>query len=174
MIKKAQLLTLLLTITGLSLFCSCNNADDVQQIFTGKTWRLTYITKANGHAWYKFPDVTTANYESYDPINGTRAFYITFSGSTSNDVINGTFAGTGSVNINGKWEADGKSNRLLMNVGGVSVVDPTNDHLGNRIAEGLKKVTSYGGNTQNLYLYYKLDETNETLCLVFAPAKKIQ
>ena len=32
----------------------CNDSDDVNGIFTGKAWKLTYITKKNEHKPYDF------------------------------------------------------------------------------------------------------------------------
>ena len=32
----------------------CNDSDDVNGIFTGKVWKLTYITKKNEHKPYDF------------------------------------------------------------------------------------------------------------------------
>lgn len=45
----ALLFCLTLVIPFLS---GCNDTDDVQKIFTGKTWKMTYITKKNEHSWY--------------------------------------------------------------------------------------------------------------------------
>lgn len=42
----ALLFCLTLVIPFLS---GCNDTDDVQKIFTGKTWKMTYITKKNEH-----------------------------------------------------------------------------------------------------------------------------
>lgn len=80
----ALLFCLTLVIPFLS---GCNDTDDVQKIFTGKTWKMTYITKKNEHSWYKFTDVSEAIYKSYDPINGTKAFKIAFTGSTEDNII---------------------------------------------------------------------------------------
>lgn len=55
----ALLFCLTLVIPFLS---GCNDTDDVQKIFTGKTWKMTYITKKNEHSWYKFTDVTVKPY----------------------------------------------------------------------------------------------------------------
>ena len=33
----------------LPLFSGCNDSDDVAAIFTGKTWKLTYITLKDGN-----------------------------------------------------------------------------------------------------------------------------
>lgn len=84
----ALLFCLTLVIPFLS---GCNDTDDVQKIFTGKTWKMTYITKKNEHSWYKFTDVSEAIYKSYDPINGTKAFKIAFTGSTEDNIIRGEF-----------------------------------------------------------------------------------
>ena len=86
----ALLFCLTLVIPFLS---GCNDTDDVQKIFTGKTWKMTYITKKNEHSWYKFTDVSEAIYKSYDPINGTKAFKIAFTGSTEDNIIRGEFSG---------------------------------------------------------------------------------
>lgn len=105
----ALLFCLTLVIPFLS---GCNDTDDVQKIFTGKTWKMTYITKKNEHSWYKFTDVSEAIYKSYDPINGTKAFKIAFTGSTEDNIIRGEFSGSGSVTFTGTWQADGKSNEF--------------------------------------------------------------
>lgn len=55
--KKRLILKVLGLLLLLPMFSGCNDTDDVAGIFTGKTWKLTYITKANGHGWYKFADV---------------------------------------------------------------------------------------------------------------------
>ena len=40
---------LLLLLLMLPFVCGCNDSDDVSGIFTGKVWKLTYITKKNDH-----------------------------------------------------------------------------------------------------------------------------
>lgn len=145
---------------------SCNDTDDVQKIFTGRTWRLTYITKKNEHGWFRFPGVDDKVYESYDPINGSRKFTIEFTGNEEDGAIYGSFIGSGSVTSSGTWMANGKSNVFSANVQKSSVID-SKDTLGKYIIEGLKTATSYSGDTSNLFLYFEYNA--ETLCLVFAP-----
>ena len=87
-LKYIGILFAIMLIPALS---GCNDTDDVQKIFTGKTWKMTYITKKGEHRWYTFPGVDEKNYLSYDPTTGTRAFRITFTGSTSENRINGDF-----------------------------------------------------------------------------------
>ena len=122
----ALLFCLTLVIPFLS---GCNDTDDVQKIFTGKTWKMTYITKKNEHSWYKFTDVSEAIYKSYDPINGTKAFKIAFTGSTEDNIIRGEFSGSGSK-----------------------------DTLAKHIVEGLENATSYEGDERNLYLYFEYEK----------------
>lgn len=38
----------------LPLFSGCNDSDDVAAIFTGKTWKLNYITVDGGHEMFDF------------------------------------------------------------------------------------------------------------------------
>lgn len=38
----------------LPLFTGCNDSDDVAAIFTGKTWKLNYITVDGGHDSFLF------------------------------------------------------------------------------------------------------------------------
>ena len=108
-LKHTWLILLLLPL----LLSSCNDSDDVQKIFTGRTWKLTYISEKDKHGWYKFPGVSEEVYQSYDPITGKRYFEIDFEGSTDDNVITGTFTGRGSVTMNGTFKANGRTNDYL-------------------------------------------------------------
>ena len=142
----------------------CNNSDDVQEIFTGKTWRMTFIAKDKEHRWYPFPGVSEGVINSY--ISGTRSFSITFTGSTSDNVIAGNFIGTGSVTMDGNWSANGETNAFSTSISKSSVKD-SKDTLGKYIIAAIKKSTSYLGDENNLYLYYK--NINETFFIAFKP-----
>lgn len=75
--KKRLILKVLGLLLLLPMFSGCNDTDDVAGIFTGKTWKLTYITKANGHGWYNFPDIADeSNVMEY--INGKKTFMLGF------------------------------------------------------------------------------------------------
>ena len=161
-LKHTWLIVLLLPL----LLSSCNDSDDVQKIFTGRTWKLTYISEKDKHGWYKFPGVSEEVYQSYDPITGKRYFEIDFEGSTDDNVITGTFTGRGSVTMNGTFKANGRTNDYLANISKSS--SGNGDTLGPFIIDGMKKAVSYTGDTRNLYLYFEYNST--TLCLVFAPS----
>jgi hypothetical protein len=159
-------------IALLPVLSGCNDTDDVQSIFTGRSWKLTYITAKNTQSWYKFSDVTEEVYKQYDPVSGTKSFVISFSGTTTDGVITGDFSGTGTATMSGSWTANGKSNYFSANVTRSSATDA----LAKKIVEGMKKATSYGGDNNNLYLYFdyqsSVQHSAETLCLVFAPARE--
>lgn len=40
---------ILFAIMLIPTLSGCNDTDDVQKIFTGKTWKMTYITKKGEH-----------------------------------------------------------------------------------------------------------------------------
>ena len=149
------------------LLGSCNNSDDVQKIFTGRTWKLTYITVKNGRGWYRFPGVIDNIYNSYEPTNGSRSFIIEFTGSTEDNVINGDFNASGTATMKGTWWANGVNNDFGTSVKSSSITEPSRDTLAKYIVEGITKATSYGGDTKNLFLYYEYN--GETLCIAFTP-----
>lgn len=157
-----SLLCFVLTV----VLSGCNNSDDVQKIFTGKKWRMTYITKKNDHVWYQFPGVDSKVYDSY--MNGIRAFTITFTGSTDEHIISGDFNATGSVTMSGTWRANGKSKEFWKEVKKSSVTD-SKDTLGKYIIKGITEANSYDGDENNLYLYFEYDK--EVLCFAFKPER---
>lgn len=164
--KKRLILKVLGLLLLLPMFSGCNDTDDVAGIFTGKTWKLTYITKANGHGRYNFPDIADeSNVMEY--INGKKTFMLVFSGSVEDDIIQGTFTGSGAINTNGTWSANGKNQEFGMKVEKGTPID-SKDRIAEKILEGMRKANSYkGSDSRNLYLYYQTDK--EDLCLVFAP-----
>ena len=93
------------------LLSSCNDTDDVQSIFTKRTWEFNYIAQKGKDGIlksYAFSNVTQANYNAY--ATGERTFKIDFEGTTTDNIIAGTFTGYGSITMDGTWQADGKSN----------------------------------------------------------------
>ena len=163
--KKRLILKVLGLLLLLPMFSGCNDTDDVAGIFTGKTWKLTYITKANGHGWYKFADVDDSNIMEY--ADGKKTFMLVFSGTVEDDIIQGTFTGSGAINANGTWSANGKNQEFGKKVEKGTPID-SKDRIAEKILEGMKKANSYkGSDSRNLYLYYQTDKEN--LCLVFAP-----
>ena len=156
---------LLLLLLMLPFVSGCNDSDDVNGIFTGKVWKLTYITEKNEHKPYDFwgdKDKYEQSIKNY--INKEGAYTIKFEGETTDNVISGKFSGTLlSHSYTGTWSANGESNAFSASVKG-SESDPLG--FSNKFVEGLNRATSYKGNYDNLFIYYK-DEGGRELCLVF-------
>jgi len=108
--------------------------------------------------------VTIASTIDKSTPNKEGAYTIKFEGETTDNVISGKFSGTLlSHSYTGTWSANGESNAFSASVKGSE-----NDPLGfsNKFVEGLNRATSYKGNYDNLFIYYK-DEGGRELCLVF-------
>ena len=102
---------LLLLLLMLPFVSGCNDSDDVNGIFTGKVWKLTYITKKNEHKPYDFwgdKDKYEQSIKNY--INKEGAYTIKFEGETTDNVISGKFSGTLlSHSYTGTWSAKAKA-----------------------------------------------------------------
>lgn len=57
--KKRLILKVLGLLLLLPMFSGCNDTDDVAGIFTGKTWKLTYITSKIAIKCLIFGETTT-------------------------------------------------------------------------------------------------------------------
>ena len=124
----------------LPLFSGCNDSDDVAAIFTGKTWKLNYITVDGGHEM--------------------------FEGTTEDDLIKGNIRGSviTSYTLAGTWSANGKDNKFKANI---TEGKDGGDKLAKNFLEGLKNATSYEGDSKNLYLLYKPTGSQQTFRMVF-------
>lgn len=87
----------------LPLFSGCNDSDDLQGIFTGKTWKLTYINLKDKGGWMngfseKSIKILNENQESYT---------ITFTGTEEdNRISNGAVKGRIiTADLTGTWSA---------------------------------------------------------------------
>ena len=121
----------------LPLFSGCNDSDDVAAIFTGKTWKLNYITVDGGHEM-----------------------------TTEDDLIKGNIRGSviTSYTLAGTWSANGKDNKFKANI---TEGKDGGDKLAKNFLEGLKNATSYEGDSKNLYLLYKPTGSQQTFRMVF-------
>ena len=164
--KIKYLLLLLLTLPLLS---ACDRSDDVMGIFTGKTWKLTYISKAGSKkpALYDFWDNAKSYKQALTEMNKDGAYTLVFQGEEADDTGKGTFNGKlYATDYKGNWFADGKSNEFTPS----QVTGSGKALLDNYFMEGIKNAKRYSGNYDNLYLYYTYkDKSNKEieLCLVF-------
>lgn len=160
-----QLLLIALFVPVLS---ACEQEDDVIDIFTGKTWYMTYIAVEGQNKMYDFwQGDQDAREKSFETIKGDN-YTLTFEGANVNDVARGTFSGKATnATISGEWDADG-DNRKLNIVVQKSGTD-TDKYLGKAFIDGLKSAFKYGGDNKNLYIYYKEGQTVKFIS--FAPQR---
>lgn len=141
----------------LPLFAGCNDTDDVAAIFTGKTWKLNYITEDGKHDMFDFWGGNKADRDkSMNELNNNKGTYnINFEGVAEGDIISGTLKGNliRSIALDGRWSANGKNNEFQASV---SAANDGGDALAKNFLEGLNTATSYEGDTNgNLFLIYQ-------------------
>lgn len=150
---------LLLFVLLLPLLSGCNDTDDVQKIFTGKTWKLNYITTKDEHKMYDFWGNNEAGRkESMKSLAKEGTYRIKFEGATKDDVISGNISGTVVVSaLNGTWRANAQNQDFRAN----AKVGKETDILAKKFYEILNQANSYSGDENNLYLHF------ENLSMVF-------
>ena len=145
----------------LPLFSGYNDSDDLQGIFTGKTWKLTYINLKDKGGWMngfseKSIKILNENQESYT---------ITFTGTEEdNRISNGAVKGRIiTADLTGTWSANGKNNEFHASVTDVN----ENDDLAKEFIKGLNNASSYIGDDNGLFLYYNPAGSQQTYVLAF-------
>lgn len=165
MTHLCRLLLLLLPFT----LGGCSDDDDVLEIFTGKTWKLSYISAEGNHKWI---DLWGSNDDAYQNsmklLEAEGTFTLGFAGSeTLESGAGGTLTGQGvNVKINGTWQADGESRKLTLTL---QTSGSDSDVLGKAYLSGLKNAFRYEGDSKNLFIYYK--EGQVTRFMGFKPTK---
>ena len=135
---------LYLTLTLLAV-ASCKNEDDVEEIFTGKTWYMNGLV-INGIT-------SSEETKKFYTEEGQGAYYITFASSTFNGKL------SSGVTFSGTWEADGKHQTIALHLqqkASSSLV------IDKQIYNILSNVTSYSSGASFLYLN---DKNHNTLRL---------
>ena len=102
----------------LPLFTGCNDSDDVAAIFTGKTWKLNYITVDGGHDMFPFWEneaqktiTTTGNFEGTWSANGkNNKFEATVEGNNGGDALAKNFL----EGLNNATSYEGDENNLYL------------------------------------------------------------
>ncbi|ANU56612.1 MULTISPECIES: DUF4847 family protein [Bacteroides] len=151
----------------LPLFSGCNDSDDVAAIFTGKTWKLNYITVDGGHEMFPFWENEEQEKASIKELNKNGTYNIVFDGTVDGDVMNGNIKGSiiATGTFEGKWSANAKNNSFKATV--TTAGNYGNDQLARNFIEGLNTATSYEGDSNNLYLLYKPTSGKQTFRMVF-------
>jgi len=163
------LLIVVLTLPALS---GCNEKDDVISIFTGKTWKLTYIAeKGKEQKMYDFwGSNETAYQNSMNFLKSDANFLVTFEGGEVNGTVIGTFTGNATTaGISGKWTADGENQTLTTS--DIKTTGSDKDtFLGKAFIYGLSNAKKYKGDDNNLFIYY--EEGQRTFVLFLHPLKE--
>lgn len=135
----------------LPLFAGCNDTDDVAAIFTGKTWKLTFIAREGETRMYE-PFWGSSKEETIKKLGLTNTYTIKFEGIVEGNDIQGKISGTTvTSSLSGTWSANAKNNGFNATVNGQS----DGDTLAQQFLEGLNSAASYQGDANNLYLIYK-------------------
>lgn len=153
MIRNTAYVLLLLAL--LPILSGCNNEDDVIEIFTKNTWKLSRLTTKDSsvrflsNLWNNEKDYNT----SMDALAQENYFTINFSGTELNGEIMGTtLDGRGiKATFTGTWSVDGKTNELRI---ALKVSGSETDPLAKEFINGLQKVYKYEGDSNSLTLYF--------------------
>lgn len=123
----------------LPLLCSCNNEDDINEIFISGTWNVGNFY--NGGDWSKVNDGARPVYTQEDDFKALNAMTVTFleDGSLQGKLNNGTFTA--------KWSADGKDRTLsITNL----KTTATPSGKAKQLIEALKNAAYYKGDSKVL------------------------
>lgn len=156
--SKINLTPILFILSLLPFLQGCSQEDDIAVIFTGKTWKMSYIHPEGN---YNAPlDVWEGNEEAFQKSmdllaagdNFTLEFY---GGSLGNGQFGGTFKGRGVTStVQGNWVADGKDRRLQFS--NVQWAGEEKDIYALTFRRALNaEVNAYSGDSYNLFIHYK-------------------
>lgn len=161
---------LLLFCATLPLLSSCNNTDDLTEIFTGKTWKMSRLTNKNSEAPF-YPgiwDSQEAMDKSLNQLKREECFTLNFEGTElDGEMIGASLSGRGiSTSFTGTWSADGKNQSLTLSLktDGSTEGDP----LAKAFINGLRNVYKYEGDANSLTLFYKDKDSGATRVIGFS------
>lgn len=156
-----QLTTWLLCIALLPLASSCNDEDDVIEIFTGKTWKMSRLTDNEKNAPQFYKGIWNSEKEqlrSMEYLNRDGNFTVTFEGTEINGEIDGTQVVIQGIQskMTGTWTANGQDNTLKLQL--KKTEGSETDPLAKAFMAAMKNVYKYEGDVHQLTLYYKHDQ----------------
>lgn len=156
---------LLLVLAILPALSGCNSEDDLIEIFTGKTWKMSRLTTKGSNARF-LPNL----WDSQDNMNKSLRnldeagkYTLDFEGSeVDGQLLGARFTAYGdNVTLRGTWNADGKSHSLTFIVADRSGSE--SDPLAKAFINGLQNVYKYEGDASSLTLYFKDGETTKVI-----------
>lgn len=139
-----KLKNILYIMCAIPFFWSCNDEDNIQEIFVSGTWNVVnYFTKADWDKRNGEPVYKQDNQEGWESLKVISTFTLTF-----ND--DGTVKGTmQNANFEGTWDADAKKRSIHFNIKG----NPnTSNRFNKEFIEALKEAAYYQGDSNVLML----------------------
>ena len=132
---------LLYILLALPLLCSCNNEDDVNEIFSSGTWNVGNFY--NGGDWNKVNDGARAVYTNGEDIRALNYLTVTFleDGTLQGRMNNGTFTAN--------WSANGKDRTISITQ---LKTTATPSGKSKQLVEALKNAAYYKGDINYLKL----------------------
>lgn len=123
----------------LPLICSCNNEDDIQEIFISGTWNVGNFY--SGGDWNKINDGARPVYTKEEDFKALNILTVTFleDGTLQGKMNNGTFTA--------KWAADGKDRTLTITQLKTSAVPSGKSK---ELVEALSQAAYYKGDSKYL------------------------
>lgn len=157
--------SILLLTLAMPLLVGCNNHDDVEGIFTDKTWKMTFIALEGQTKQFDFWNGDdNARRLSMERLGKENNFNLNFEGNSDDSLIKGTFSGRGvNTTVSGSWSANGENNALSF---ALSKTPTESDVLGKAFLNGLKNAFRYEGDINHLYIYYKDGQTTKFMAFV--------
>lgn len=146
---------LLTVLTMLSAFSSCKNEDDVIEVLTGKTWKMSRLTTEGSSSQFAVKWASESDYNtsmSYLTLSGY--YTVSFNGVQINGELSGNQVSVRGCNssASGTWTANGKSKEMSLSLSLAG--DTETDSLAVAFMEGIQKVYKYSGDENQLNLYF--------------------
>lgn len=157
----------LLFLLSLPMLSGCSKKDDVKVIFTGKTWKMSYIfregnAKAYVNFWY---DDREAEQASIELQKAAGNYEVEFTGASLDGIFQGAMVAKGvKSTLSGSWRADG--DKQTLNTFNMNWSSEESDILAKQFQKGLNNAYKYTGDSNALYIYYKDGEVTYVMALL--------
>jgi hypothetical protein len=154
----------MLTIPSL---CGCEKGDDLKVIFTGKTWKMSYIFReGDPKAYVNFwGDDREAEAESIATQKLDGNYELEFTGANIDGAFTGAFSGKGvKSSFTGTWRADAE--KRVMSTYDMRWTGNESDVLAKQFQKCMDTTFKYSGDSNALYLYYKDGEVTYVMALL--------
>ena len=164
LIYMSWVMLAMLTMSSLS---GCEKGDDLKVIFTGKTWKMSYIFReGNPKAYVNFwGDDREAEAESIATQKLDGNYELEFTGANIDGAFTGAFSGNGvKSSFVGTWRADAE--KRVMSTYDMKWTGDESDVLAKQFQKCMNTALKYSGDSNALYLYYKDGEVTYVMALL--------